>query len=36
MIGSLDDVWDLVDSLTLIKGVLVREPVFNDVRVCDA
>ena len=35
-IGGLDDICDLVDSLTPIKGVLVCEPDFNDVGECYA
>jgi hypothetical protein len=35
-IGSLDDVCDLVHRLTTIDGMLVSEPVFDDVRVYDA
>ena len=35
-IGSIDDVCDLVDSLTPFKGIFVGEPTFNNVREWDA
>ena len=36
MIGGLDDVYDLVNGLKPIKGILVSESVFDNVRECDA